>query len=276
MNLKDKFLEQLTDAIDNDRLTLPTLPEVALRVRDAVNNPDVGASELASVISEDAALAARIIKVANSPLLRGRVAVDNLQLAVSRLGLTFIRNLTTGLAMEQMFKASSADVDKRLRQSWEHSKEVASICSVLTTHYTKLKADQSLLAGLVHEIGILPILTLAEENKEVIENQEMLEDIIQELHPQIGHKILQAWDFPEEIASVPLHYQDLSYDSDPGPDYSDIVLVANLQSSIGSQKEIDPELEIPAFEKLGLSMAVDVHDVDELAADITEAQQLLS
>ncbi|MFT5451625.1 MAG: HD-like signal output (HDOD) protein, partial [Enterobacterales bacterium] len=75
MSLEDDFLELLLDAIKTDRLVLPTLPEVALRIRESVENPDVSAQKLAEVIASDAALSARLIKVSNSPLLRGRVAV---------------------------------------------------------------------------------------------------------------------------------------------------------------------------------------------------------
>jgi len=169
MSLEKEFLAELIDAITHDRLTLPTLPEVALKIRDAVNDPDVTSNGLAGVIGQDAALAARIIKVANSPLMRGSVSVDNLQLAITRMGINFVRNLATGLAMEQMFQATHDAVDQRLRASWEHSIEVASISHVLASNFTKLKPDQATLAGLVHEIGILPILTLAEDNPQALE-----------------------------------------------------------------------------------------------------------
>ena len=92
MSLEKEFLAELIDAISNDRLTLPTLPEVALKIRDAVNDEDVTSNKLAGVIGQDAALAARIIKVANSPLMRGAVSVDNLQLAITRMGINFVRN----------------------------------------------------------------------------------------------------------------------------------------------------------------------------------------
>ncbi|MEM9102181.1 MAG: HDOD domain-containing protein [Pseudomonadota bacterium] len=277
-SLEQEFREELFDAIENDRLTLPTLPEVALKVRETVNDPNVSAATLAQVISEDAALAARIIKVANSPLLRGRVAVDNLQLAVSRLGLTFVRNLATGLAMEQMFHANSPVIEDRLRESWEHSKEVASICHVLTLHYTNLKADQSLLAGLVHEIGILPILTLAEEYDDLMENKAAIDSIVASLHPSVGTKILQAWDFPLELLEVPAGYLDFERDSGSHtPDYVDVVTVANVQSYAGTDHPLAnvAEQHIVAFEKLGLSTEVDVHEVEELAEELTEAKLLL-
>jgi HD-like signal output (HDOD) protein len=275
MSLEKEFLAELIDAITNDRLTLPTLPEVALKIRDAVNDPDVTSGALAGVIGQDAALAARIIKVANSPLMRGAVSVDNLQLAITRMGIAFVRNLATGLAMEQMFQATHDSVDKRLRASWEHSIEVASISHVLASNFTKLKPDQATLAGLVHQIGILPILTLAEENPQILEHEAILDKIISRLQGKVGRAILKAWEFPDELRGVPVGCLDFTRDEGPTPDYIDVVTVAKLQcypDGDGPYKDIDTS-SIPAFKKLGLSHEVDVHEVDELAIEVENAKQ---
>ncbi len=276
MSLEQTFLTELLDAIEHDRLTLPTLPEVALRIRDAVEDPDVSAGKLSTLISQDAALAARIIKVANSPLLRGRVQVDNLQLAITRLGITFVRNLVTGLAMQQMFQATSDVVDAQLRKVWEHSTNVASICHVLATHYTKLKPDQAMLGGLVHEIGILPILTAAEDTPELLAQPEVLESIIDQLHPRLGTAILKAWDFPPELVAIPENYMNFGRDAGSKADYVDLVTVATLQSYAGTGHalgSIEPA-HVTAFARLGMSPEIDVHGVEELTNDIAAAKQM--
>ncbi len=274
MSLEQDFLNELIDAIKHDRLTLPTLPEVALKIRDAANDPEVNSSSLSAVIGQDAALAARIIKVANSPLLRGAVSVDNLQLAITRMGINFVRNLATGLAMEQMFQATHDAVDKRLRQSWEHSLEVASISHVLASHFTKLQPDQATLAGLVHQIGILPILTLAEDNPEILEKEAILDKIIDRLHGKVGTAIMRAWEFPKELIGVPAGCTNFTRDSGPQADYIDVVTVAKIQSYTPENNPF-PDLDtssIPAFVKLGLSHEVDVHHVDELAEEVEDAK----
>ena len=278
MSLEQHFLDELVDAIKNDRLTLPTLPEVALKIRDAVNDPDVNSNALSKVIGQDAALAARIIKVANSPLLRGAVVVDNLQLAITRMGISFVRNLATGLAMEQMFQATHDAVDKRLRQSWEHSLEVASISHVLASHFTKLKPDQATLAGLVHQIGILPILTLAEDNPEILEKEAILDKIIDRLHGKVGKAIMKAWEFPDELMEVPEGCTNFTRDSGSQADYVDVVTVAKIQSYT-SENNPYPELDtstVPAFAKLGLAGETEVHEVDQLAEEMTDAKQALA
>lgn len=71
-DLAQRIQEELVQAIERDQLVLPTLPEVALRIREAAENPDISIAELTREISTDTALSARLIKVVNSPLLRSR------------------------------------------------------------------------------------------------------------------------------------------------------------------------------------------------------------
>lgn len=277
MSLEKEFLAELIDAISNDRLTLPTLPEVALKIREAVNDPEVSSGMLASVIGQDVALAARIIKVANSPLIRGAVIVDNLQLAITRMGITFVRNLATGLAMEQMFQATHDAVDKRLRDSWEHSLEVASISHVLASNFTSLKPDQATLGGLIHEIGILPILTLAEENPKILEHEDILDKIIHRLHGKVGRAILKAWDFPDELRAIPVGCTDFARNEAGPADYVDVVTVAKLQAypeGEGPYANLDTST-VPAFQKLGLAHETETFLVDELASEVEETKQAL-
>ncbi len=222
------------EAIDKDQMVLPTLPEVALQVREIAADENVNAQKLSDCITNDAALTARIIKVANSPLLRARNPIEDLRMAVMRLGIDYTANLATGLATEQMFQATSDIVDRYMRDVWTRSTEVAGISHVLCRHYTQLKPDQATLAGLVHKIGVLPILTCAKDNRKLLKDINVLDEVIDAIHPSIGCKILSKWDFPEDIQRVPeehLHF-DRQVDN---ADYSDIVMVANLQSYIDTE-----------------------------------------
>ncbi len=274
--LAEKVQQELIQAIENDELVLPTLPEVALRVREAAEDPDVGIPQISKVIGNDAALTARIIKVVNSPLLRSNKEITDLQMAVSRLGINYTCNLATGLAMEQMFQATSDVVDRKMREVWNKSTEIAGICHVLCRHYTRLMPDQATLAGLVHQIGVLPILTYAEEHNELLADSISLNHVIEQIHPIIGDKILRTWEFPDPIAIVPSQYLNFSRDS-AKVDYVDIVQVATLQSYLGSEHPYT-QLDwgrIPAFSKLGLDPLVDMQADEDLSAAMETAMSML-
>lgn len=268
---------ELMDAINNDELILPTLPEVALQVREAAEDPDVGIGELSKVISNDAALTARIIKVVNSPLLRSSSEISDLNMAVARLGMGYTTNLAMGLAMEQMFQATSDVIDRRLREVWQRSTEIAGISHVLCRHFTRLPPDQATLAGLVHQIGILPILTYAEENGQLLNDSFTLEKVIERLHPELGQRILQAWDFPPTLACVPVEHLDFDRQT-PQQDLVDIVQVALLQSYAGSEHPLGKIdwTGVDAFRKLGLEVIEQSLSADEdLSASMEAATQML-
>ncbi|MEX0614476.1 MAG: HDOD domain-containing protein, partial [Methylophaga sp.] len=178
MSQQDQLYNSILDDLATGKLLLPTLPEVALKVREVVNNQDVTAAQLADIIVTDSALSARLLKVANSALYRGRVPVESVQTAVTRLGLQMVRNLVTSLVMEQMFKPTSRLLEKRMRELWEHSTEVAAISQVIASKQPGIKTDEAMLAGLIHNIGVLPILMRAENTPGLIEDDARLEQLI--------------------------------------------------------------------------------------------------
>ncbi|HEA53495.1 HDOD domain-containing protein [Marinobacter antarcticus] len=274
-NISETIKADLTSAIETDKLVLPTLPEAALQVREIAESEDSAIGDLVKVISNDTALSARIIRVCNSPLFRGNRAIENLNMAVSRLGMAYTSNLAMGLAMQQMFQATSEMIDKRLRATWQTSTEVAGVCHVLAQHYTKLKPDQATLAGLVHLIGVLPILRYVEDEDMQISST-MLDEVIEELHPRIGAAILKKWDFPKDLQNVPVDYANFHREA-PSADYADLVMVANLQLVAGSEHrwaEMDWSA-ISAFDRLGIDPNMDMNEEEDLNAQMEAAMALL-
>ena len=250
--LAHKVQMDLIKAIDKDDLVLPTLPEVALNIRKAAENPEISVSHLSKVIGRDTALSARLIKVVNSPLLRALYEVTDLHTAITRLGVNYSSNLAIGLVMEQIFHARSHVVENKMRDVWRQSLEIAGICYTLCRRYTSLKPDQAALGGLVHQIGVLPILTYAEDHNELLFDPESLNHVIESIHPRIGDKLLAVWEFPEMLLKLPGQYQDFTRDSKV-IDYIDLVQIATLFCSQGSNAVAGLELSsLPAFKKLGV------------------------
>ena len=211
-----QIIEELRQAIKSDALVMPTLPEVAYKVRDTAADPEASVAELAKVIEQDVSISARLIRVANSPLYRGAKPNDDLKSAINRLGLKLTSSLVTSLAMEQMFQAKSKDVDERMRGIWTRATEVAGVGHVLCKHYTDLKPDQATLGGLIHEIGSLPILTFAESKPELLENVGFLDQLVTKVSPKLGLMILRQWDFPSELQKIPSWMSNLT-NNNQGP-----------------------------------------------------------
>ncbi len=274
--LAQKVSDDINYAIDNDKLVLPTLPEIALKVREVADDDNASIKQLAGVISSDASLTARIIKVANSPLFRAPREIEDLNMALSRLGMQYTCNLATGLAMEQMFQATSDLIDRRMREVWSRSSEIAGMCHVLCKHRTKLRPDQATLAGLVYQIGILPILSYAEDHPMLMRDSITLDKVIEEVHPHLGVKILNAWEFPSELRNVPVDHLDFARDS-VGADYADLVTVSMLQSQAGSiarYADID-YTTVKAFYRLDLDPSIEATEAEDLSDDMEAALAML-
>ena len=274
--LAKQVKQEIITALENDELVLPTLPEVALQIREVAEDVTSSIGDLTAIISRDAALSARMVKVANSPLIRATVPVSDLNTAVSRLGIDLTSNLAMGLAMEQMFQATNDIIDKKMRACWSKSIEIAASSQVLAKHFTDLQSDMALLAGLTHQIGMLPILAFAEQNDSLIQDGMALGKVIHVLHPSLGSYILKKWDFPEELVQVPKNY--LKFERSPSSvDYADVVQVATLQSVAGTThryNELDWS-QISAFDRLGLDPESLVTNMEEIHAEVAETQGAL-
>lgn len=276
-SIKDEFLQSLISDLENGKLVLPTLPEVALKVRDALGNDNSSQRDVAKVIATDAALSIRILHVANSPLMRATKKIDTLEAAVARMGNSMVRNLVTSLVMEQMFQATSDATDSRLRALWEHSTQVAAISHVLAAQFTKRQSGQAMLAGLVHDIGALPILTQVEDYPQILDDEALLDSIISEAHTQIGKAILEMWHFSPELIAVVSEHENLQYDGGAKATDVDIVIVANLQSHIGTNHPLTNAdwNTVPSFKKLGLDTDVNVVEMVETSEDIETVKSTL-
>ena len=178
--------------------------------------------------------------------------------------------------MEQMFQATSDNIDKRMREAWSSSSEIAGICHVLCKHYTKLRPDQAALAGLTFQIGILPILSYAEDNPSLLRDSITLDKVIEQVHPIIGARILSAWEFPQELQRVPEDYLDFSAQKDKA-DYADLVTVAMLQTLSGSDRVSDIDYaKVTAFSRLGLDPEIESAEAEDLSEEMEAAMKMFN
>ncbi|MFT4809368.1 MAG: HD-like signal output (HDOD) protein [Paraglaciecola sp.] len=243
MATENALLTILVEKINNDTLVLPTLPAVALKVRRAADNPDINLSAMADVVSQDPSLSARMVKISNSAYLGRSVKVTSIQQAVTRIGLRQIKNIATALAMEQLFVSKNDIVKEYMTRIWANTIEiVASSMAALQVHtkQTKNRAlnlDSMMLAALVHNIGVLPILTEAERHSDVFANPTFLDVAIEKLAGKIGTSIMTKWGFEPEFVNIAQNWKDFSVTSE-AVSYLDLVrLGAALCGKFDSHKE---------------------------------------
>lgn len=270
------FFNSLKKAVETDQLTLPTLPEVAIKIRDAVESENNSAGQIADILTQDASLTARLLQVANSPVFRARTQIDDLTMAITRLGTRVVRDLILCLAMKQMYQAKSALLNEQFKELWSTSVEVAAISRMLATQ-SSLNPEQALIAGLIHNIGALPVLQMAEQDDELCNNKDALNLIIQDIQASVGQLILSFWNFPDHLINVVSNWNDFSRQHDGDADYVDLIQVAILQSGHNQYCDApDDWLQIPAFTATGIEANRDIIEQEDNKIKIDETRQSLS
>ena len=243
MSTQNALLTILSEKVNNDTLVLPTLPAIALKVRKAADDPDINLNMMAEVIAKDPSLSARMIKIANSAYMGRSVKVESVNQAVTRIGLRQIKNISTALAMEQLFVSKNDVVARYLKKEWEKTVSVvANSMAVLRTYALRTKnrdisIDAMTLGALVHSIGVLPILTEAERHDDVFANPAFIEDAIEKTAGPIGGKIMEKWEFGPHFIAIAKSWKELSVMPE-NIGYLDFVRVgAALADKMGQQKD---------------------------------------
>jgi HD-like signal output (HDOD) protein len=277
-DVQEKFLLQLTEDLACNRVMLPTLPEIALRVKKVVEDERTTTAQVARLVGTDAALCTRLLRVANSAFYRGRVPADNVQAAIARLGMAQVHTIVNALVMEQLYQAASIKALRpHLTRLWVHSTRVAAISMVLARRYTTLSPEQAMLGGLIHDIGVLPILSRAEGYPTLFDNPKVLGEVVADLHSDVGRTILESWRFPQDLSAAVAGHDDLTRDSGPQKDLADVIQVGNLLSYVGTDhRHIAVDWHtVPAFTKLGITPTLGIAVLKEAEVEIREAQALL-
>lgn len=261
-------------ALESNQLELPTLPDVAFKIRKALDDPNVSADQLVNLLSLDPVMSSLIIKAANSAALSNGRSVDSLRPAIARLGYRALHNLVMAATLTKLFEADSIHVSRRLKKLWEHSRLVAASSYVLASKYEHLRPDEAMLAGLVHDIGALPLCIYADRYHQHL-SDDVLEGLTREFRGTVGERLLQQWNFSEEMIEVVHGHEDLQRTGNPDRvDYVDIVTIANLQVPV-TVKLVD-WTNVAAIAKLGLSVEECQSFLDDHKEQLVKVQSMFS
>jgi HD-like signal output (HDOD) protein len=263
------------------KLAIPAIPGIALKIRRALAKDDFSVERVATVITADPAIAAQLIKISNSVVFGSLAKCESVQAALVRLGMERIQNIVFTLSTKGLFSSKQTFIKELMLQRWRHAIEIASLAAVLGKLTPGLDGDQGLLVGLLHEIGAVPILQLAEAYPDLAQTPGVLDEILAGLVPLVSARVLEQWDFPEIFSHAAREQSNWFREHAGEHDYADVIIVAHLHSLV-QQREFHklPRLdETPAFEKLAvglLSPQLSLLVLDEAQAQIRELKSLLS
>lgn len=226
-----KFVQQLATDLNTGDIKLPSFPDVVMRIKRAIEQSNCNADRLARIVSTEPALAARLLKVANSALMqRGGKAVNELKTAIARLGHEMLHSTAVSVAVEQIFiGASLKEHRERLRVVWRDAAHVAAISYAIARRCRcGINADEALMAGLLHNVGKLYIIMNAAGHPDFIDHEEVLDLVVDTWHGQVGRAIIEGWGFSDETAAAAAEHMDLERASAGNADMTDIVTMAWL------------------------------------------------
>lgn len=250
------FVQQLAGDLSSGKLELPSSPEVVVRVRDALRDPNVTAAQLARAVGSEPALAARIMHLAASFAINpeGRKIAD-LRHAITMMGFNNLRSAAMAFAIAQLRNAARLrHVRERLTEVWMQSVLVASVCQGVARRHAALDADEAMLTGLMHGVGKLYILGRADSCPGLFDDAASLGEVLRDWHASIGKAILEAWGFPEAVADAVGQQDDIERAVAGHVDLTDVLTVGVLIASYSDYPQ-DLELNLQgvrAVSRLGL------------------------
>ncbi len=247
------FVKALSRDLNRDDISLPSFPDVVVRIRSALDDPDTTGEDLADILSMDTALASRVLVLANSTYYNpAGVKIEGLGAAVGRVGFEKVRTASIAYAVEQLHGSEKLEPLKdELRKSWSLGLRHAALAEVIARDRTKLDADSAFIAGLLHRIGTLYIFTKYDEFPNLLQNPEARQSLIDEWCGPIGQSIVAHWQFSEDIQNTLNPNGAAANEPSAEPTLTDVIVTAKL-----AMVDTDVELqECPESRRLNLTEA---------------------
>lgn len=238
LRTRNDVFRHIAAQIEGDAPIMPGLPQVLLRVRDALDDEELGAKDLATVILDDPSLTASVMRLANSAYYRHtRAKVRTVTSAIILLGFETVRNLVLGLSVYNML--SNLPKVRNYRQLWRHSLCCGVCAQNLAQKVGLAIPEEAFVAGLLHDMGkfvmgqFLPehyarVLTTVQRSGLSFMDAER--DILKVDHMEVGEFVARHWSFPDEVIEAIGHHEIDTHDGTLNPDLPSlrkIVIIAN-------------------------------------------------
>jgi HD-like signal output (HDOD) protein len=274
-----EFVQILAQELTAGKVELPSFPDIAIKVRKVLSDDDVNLDLVVRVVGSEPTLAARLLQVANSAAVnRTGSPVTDMRKAVQRMGLNMVRSAAIAFAMAQMKKAGDLKgLEAPMAALWQRCSAVAAMSHVVARRLTKLNPDTALLAGLLHGVGELYILTRAHKHQTLFADRPVYDAIVREWHVSVAKALLENWEISEDIVTAVSEFEDLDRRHSGPPDLSDVLTVAHLMVIYQEFPEsIELNMQgVAAVQRMALDLTSYTNIIHETRDEIKELQEAL-
>lgn len=274
---------QRAQELIRDNLSIPTLPAVVQRISAMIEDPEMGTAEIGAAVGEDAPLAAKVLRIANSAYYGLRERCLSTEQASGVLGVRVLKNVVTQAAVIQQFEHLAGNPDFDIDQIWQHASLTAAACQIIAGHCKGnigLTPEEFHVCGLLHDIGkVVMVDSLGEQYLAIFaaakaEGTPLFAKELEQFgfnHTDVGAIIATHWKLPKAVsAAIQFHHGPReAVRDDP---IVALVANANLVCHRIADNDIDAAeatLDAETMEFLG----IDPSAVPEIVASIRDAQE---
>lgn len=263
-------------------LKVAALPAVALKFSEAIKNPLTSNNDLEKIISEDSALASKVLMISNSALFNFPSKIDTISNAITIIGHKQLSEIILSCSIVAMFKDIPQDVID-MEMFWKHSIAVATTSRILASARREQNIEKFFTAGLLHDIGKLIIFVEApkyalEIIKRSAETNQLMHKVENEVlgfdHAKLGAMLLKKWKLPDSIVSTVYYHHMPSISSGEilGPSIIHIadIIIHGLQFGSSGESFV-PRLNDKAWEALDLDVDILSWVIEQIDVQYIEA-----
>jgi len=259
-----------------------SLPTIFVKLDEAINSPRSTNKDLARIISEDTAMAARLLRIANSAMYNFPAKIDTVSHAITVIGINQLRDLVLACSVIRLFD-NLPSTAVSMESFWRHSIGCGIASRVLAGLRREANVERYFVTGLLHDIGRLIMFTelsseyslvLAERDK----HSELLFKMEQQLldfdHAKLGGLLLQAWQLPERITeAVACHHapsKAKKFPIETAVIHAADVIANALRLGTSGEKYVPP-ISVQAWEAIGLPASAIATVIEQLALQYNDA-----
>jgi len=195
-------LLNLLSRVNASTPSLPPRPEVVAEVMTLLQDPRADSKRLARLVHGDPALAAQVLRVANSPAWRGRARIVTLQQAVARLGMGALQEIVLSAAISGVYKVKGHE--ELASSIWRHAIGTA-LFAKATARLRRENVESAFIGGLLHSVGrpvALWELMRQLKRKRMNATPAAVRTAVELGHERVGLALASSWKLPEVVQSV--------------------------------------------------------------------------
>jgi HD-like signal output (HDOD) protein len=273
------FVRTLATELSSGEVDLPGFPDIVLRIRRTLDDENVSTDTVARVVGAEPVIASRLLRMANSAALNpSGKPVAEVRTAILRVGLNVVRSTTIAFAVQQLRRAPELrGLEEPLDALWRRSVLIASLAYVIARRFAYGSPDTALLAGVLHAIGRLYILTRASRHPGLFADMSSYQAIERDWHLPIACAVLEHWGIADEVVEAVRESEDFAREPRGAVSLSDVLVAATLIAVYREQPDLlDARLHsVRPVARFRLDRAVCEALIAESAQELAELQEAL-